>query len=141
MMDPEDMHTELIALRQRVEVLEAAVDASRQAADMRRGAMTLGELEATAERLAEAVATIRDAQALLGGRIVPSPEQQVLEAAMADPVAIHRLKQLQAPEQGNLGGPPRIRLSPAEQADRARALAQFAPDPSLPDEIAEMERT
>lgn len=103
--------------------------------------MTLDQLEAMAARLGAAAKTIRDAQALLNPGTYAAKVQlaEGLAEVPLDPAAAHRLRQLQPVE----GGPPRMKLSPAEQADRSRALGQFGArvdDPNLPDEIREMER-
>lgn len=134
------MHSALIDLEQANEALAARVAKLEAHAS----SPTLAEIEAMAERLGKAVATIREAQALLGGRapsLAPlAPSESVVVAdqqQVEDPIAAHRRRQLQAPEPPPTSG--KIRWSPAEQADRARALNQFTPDPSLPDDIAAME--
>ena len=147
MMDPEDVHNELLEHDRRLDALELAVKHVPGLAGM-----TLAQIEAMADRLGAAAKPIRAAQALLGGS--PSGSGRVGGGAqhantsqdpVADPPALdaaqaHRLRQLQPPEM-----PPsssRIRLSPAEASARANLLNQFKPsdDPNLPDEIREMER-
>lgn len=82
------------------------------------GRMTLADLEAMAERFGAAVKTIRDAQALLGGGHMRSPEGFV-------PVQIDGVTHAvpQAPRAA-----PVVFFSPSEQAERAKLLQQFKPE-------------
>jgi hypothetical protein len=121
--------------------------------------MTLGELEATAERMGKAVATIKEAQSLLGGKSVakatrsvraeladeeepPPPRPEV----PADAVAAHRARQFQPPDVDaprELRLSKRPRLSAQEEMQRRGLLAQFskpAVDPNLPEDIAALEQ-
>lgn len=143
MMDPEDVHTSLLDFETRINVLEIA---AKQPAGL--DGMTLAQLEAMAERLGAAARTIRDAQALLGGplRVQNATVPENLDGSVGqivhapDPISLHRMRQFQAPE---MPSGSKLKLSPAEQADRARALGQFANrvvDPDLPDDIAALER-
>lgn len=121
--------------------------------------MTLGELEATADRLGKAVATIREAQGLLGApakatRTVraevqpPDDEEEVppRPEVAPDAVAAHRARQFQPPDEHvprELQMPKRPRMSASEQMQRAALLGQFskpAVDPNLPDDIAAAEQ-
>lgn len=70
------------------------------------GNLTLAEVEAIATRYAAAVQTIRDAQALLGGGVVPPP-------AVPEPY-VHRAVHVPVPA--------RQRLNAAELAEKERLL-------------------
>jgi hypothetical protein len=141
--------------RHRAELAEAKL-ADR---DEELSRMTLGELEATAERMGKAVATIKEAQSLLGGKSVakatrsvraeladeeepPPPRPEV----PADAVAAHRARQFQPPDVDaprELRLSKRPRLSAQEEMQRRGLLAQFskpAVDPNLPEDIAALEQ-
>jgi hypothetical protein len=114
---------------------EMAIDAIHHrlvALESRDGGMTLTALEAVAVRLGTAVATIREAQALLGVApgSSPSPSARRDEGGGDGAVAV---------------APPnsiRPAMSPAETRQRAEMMRQFRQpvDPGLPEEIAAMER-
>ncbi len=80
--------------------------------------MTLAELEALAARFGAAVATIRQAQALLGGPV----------AAESGAIAFT----------SRTPGPPPPQLNAAEVAERERLMRQFKHD-GLPDDIKRLE--
>jgi len=138
----------------RAEVAEAKL--AGRSADLSR--MTLAELEQTAERMGKAVATIREAQSLLGAPTERRPsadrsagrhpaESLDEESAPADPAAAHRARQFQPVDASiprELRMPSRPRMSSAEEAQRRALLGNFearAPvDPNLPPEIAAMEQ-
>jgi hypothetical protein len=122
--------------------------------------MTLGELEATAERMGKAVATIKEAQSLLGGKSVAKATRAV-RAELADDeepppprpevppdaVAAHRARQFQPPDVDaprELRLSKRPRLSAQEEMQRRGLLGQFAGkaavDPNLPEDIAALEQ-
>ena len=82
--------------------------------------MTLADLEAMAKRFGAAVATIREAQALLGGSKHDIAKTQMLGVAIDD-----------GPIQR---GPPPPQLNPGEVAERERLMRQFKHD-GLPDAI------
>ncbi len=93
--------------------------------------MTLADLEVLARRFGAAVATIREAQALLGGRILTGGEMITFPDAHASPPSMPMLPQ-RAPS------PPPPQLDPAELAERERLLKQFR-DEKLPDHIRKLE--
>lgn len=104
------------------------------------GKLTLADLERIAARFSKAVADIREGQAMLGGSRTTAAVDAGPMTAMQDApdsIAAHRARQFQAPELPPSNG--KLKLSPQEQADRARVLAQFRDDPGLPDEIRQME--
>lgn len=131
------------------------------AADLSR--LTLGELEATAERLGKAVATIREAQGLLSAPAKATrtvrPEVQLPDddegpppprpEVAPDAVAAHRARQFQpvdadVPRELMRPKPERPRFSVAEQQQRAGLVGQFAGraavDPNLPEDMQAMEQ-
>lgn len=91
--------------------------------------MTLAEIEALAERLGAAAKTIRDAQALLGGGHMRSPEGFV-------PVQINGVTH--AVPQAPRGGDNPL-LTAAENAERRR-LIKMNTEPLNPDDIEALER-
>ncbi len=121
--------------------------------------MTLGELEAVADRMGAAVATIKEAQSLLGGKSVakatrtaraelaedeePAPPRPETPASA---VAAHRARQFQPPDVDiprELQLPKRPRMSAAEQMQRAALMGQFskpAVDPNLPEDMQALEQ-
>lgn len=145
-MDSEDMHTSLLDHEKRLSALEHA---AKQPTGIE--GMTLAQLEAMAERLGSAAKTIRDAQALLGGPVrvqnatLPDnfePGEIGPPAPAPGSLAAHRLRQLQPPEQAPASKGSQLRSH--ELAAKRALMDQFAAaapvDPSLPDDIAAMER-
>ena len=87
-------------------------------------AITLGELEALADRAAKALSVLREAQALMGGVAVAQPSAAPINA--------------RPPTLGVISAPP-PQWTPSELAERER-LRRLATGPELPEEIERLER-
>lgn len=98
--------------------------------DAEMGQMTLADLEALAARFGKAVETIREAQALLGGRVLVGGQMIEFPNVHASaPVMPTRLPP----------SPPPPQLDPREVAERERLLRQFKHD-KLSDAIKAAEK-
>lgn len=87
---------------------------------MELGSLTVADLEDLANRLGKAVATIKEAQALLGVVAVPAMHPPTI--TWTGPAAVN---------------PPANQFTPSEAAERERLMAQFRD--KLPDTIKKLE--